>query len=108
MPAYKVPCPRCGQFIMRDVAVCPFCQSRDPFAPIRCVACNTIIEDSRWTACPQCGTAVPGRSQPPAAPAQPAPAQGQPAPAAPRLCTGCGAALVAGARFCNVCGTLAG
>ena len=150
MPAYKVPCPRCASFIMRDVAVCPFCQTTDPFAPLRCASCRAVIEDPRWNACPQCGTPVPkpgasaadaaggpgagpgapkgtapaaqARSAPGTVPGQPAappasqapapsPASQEPAPSPPaaaKACTGCGAPLAAGARFCTVCGTLAG
>ncbi len=121
MPAYKVPCPRCGQFIMRDVAVCPFCRTTDPFAPARCASCRAVLEDARWTACPRCGTEVPRAGAPVApsstgaAPAQTgasAPSTSQPAPAATATsqagaCSGCGAPLAAGARFCTVCGTIA-
>lgn len=138
MPAYKVPCPKCSQFIMRDVAVCPFCRTADPFAPARCTSCRTVLEDPRWTACPRCGTAVPGQavpataratdvpagavhpdgapdaaSAPPTAPQAPAgPATASNAPSSPvarvGACAGCGAPLATGARFCTVCGTIAG
>ena len=66
MPAYKVPCPKCGNFIMRDVAFCPFCQTQDPFAPLRCANCRAVIEDARWSVCPSCGTPVSRSGAPPA------------------------------------------
>jgi predicted RNA-binding Zn-ribbon protein involved in translation (DUF1610 family) len=74
MPAYKVPCPQCGQFIMRDVAVCPFCRTPDPFAPARCPSCQAVLEDPRWSVCPSCGTEIARPDEPspnPAAPAAP-------------------------------------
>ncbi len=118
MPAYKVPCPRCANFIMRDAAACPFCQAKDPFAPMRCASCSAIIEDPRWAACQRCGTPVPKPGAPAAATGTPAATQtarpakeSTPQPAAApagRFCTGCGGSLVAGARFCTVCGTIAG
>lgn len=169
MPQYKHPCPHCGNFIMRDVAVCPYCATPDPFTPGRCPQCSAPIDDPAWKACPRCGislVAAPGgdatRSGPRAAagpgigwraPAAPVEkiqqalgtAQGQsrpgplwgsgaqqpesatatpatpptqppaidrvepaPAAAAGSTCAACGAPLAAGARFCTVCGTLAG
>src|SRR3990172_6714176 len=105
MPTFKHPCPSCGKYIERDVAACPFCGTVDPFAPARCPSCSAIIEDLAWKVCPKCGQALAG----PAA-SQPAPIPPQPAAAAPqasRKCTGCGAPLTEGARFCTVCGTLA-
>ena len=110
MPAYKHPCPHCGNWISRDVAACPFCGTADPFAPARCPNCSAVIEDPAWMACPKCGTALPRvgaaaqpAAQSPAASPQPATAA---APASGK-CTGCGAPLTDGARFCTVCGTLA-
>lgn len=131
MPTYKHPCPSCDKLIFRDVASCPFCGVADPFAPKRCTSCRTALEDPSWVACPRCGepTGVGGRAAaaaptgatPPAtAPTRPpAPTQppteppAPPAPAAPvappaRACAGCAAPLPEGARFCAVCGTLAG
>lgn len=58
MPQYKHPCPHCGNFIMRDVAVCPFCATPDPFTPGRCPQCSAPIEDPAWKACPRCGTSL--------------------------------------------------
>jgi RNA polymerase subunit RPABC4/transcription elongation factor Spt4 len=114
MPAYKVPCPHCGQFIMRDVAVCPFCRTADPFAPARCANCRAVLEDPRWTVCPNCGTEVvrPAISVPaPAAAAAtvetaPEAVPAVQAPATSTTCGSCGAPLASGARFCTVCGTL--
>ena len=106
MPTFKHPCPHCGKYIERDVSACPFCGTADPFAPARCTNCGTVIENTAWVACPKCGQALPK----PAASAQPAAAVAQPSAAAPpstRKCTGCGAPLTEGARFCTVCGTLA-
>ena len=115
MPTFKHPCPHCGKFIQRDVAACPFCGTRDPFAPARCPNCRAIIEDRSWAACPKCGqtlvaaaarpaaTQAPGGTAPTSAAPTPAVAQ----PAQSRKCTGCGAPLADGARFCTVCGTLA-
>src|SRR3990170_2238686 len=56
MPTFKHPCPHCGQFINRDVAVCPACGTPDPFTPGRCPKCGRVIEDPKWVACPGCGT----------------------------------------------------
>jgi hypothetical protein len=78
MPTFKHPCPHCGKYIPRDVARCEFCGTADPFNPANA----------------------------PAKPAQSVEATPQPAPAANK-CTGCGAPLAEGARFCTVCGTLA-
>ena len=58
MPTFKHPCPHCGKFIERDVAACPYCATRDPFAPARCPNCRTVIEDPSWLACPRCGQPV--------------------------------------------------
>ncbi len=104
MPTYKHPCPHCGKYIERDVAACPFCGTADPFAPARCPNCSATIEDLAWKACPKCGQPLPARAPAPTVAAQP-----QPAVAAPmsRKCSGCGAPLTEGARFCTVCGTLA-
>jgi predicted amidophosphoribosyltransferase len=125
MPTFKHPCPRCAKFINRDVAVCPFCGTRDPFAPARCPNCRTEITDLAWVACPRCGqelgtnldqfapnqpptpSSSPTRTDQPGPTPQPGPAPIPPAAAAAK-CTGCGAPLPAGARFCTVCGTLAG
>lgn len=63
MPTYKHPCPACGEMIARDVAACPFCARRDPFAPRRCEACRAAITDARWVACPSCGASL---AKPPA------------------------------------------
>jgi RNA polymerase subunit RPABC4/transcription elongation factor Spt4 len=132
MPTYKHPCPYCGKFIERDVAACPYCGQAEPFSPKRCPSCHKIVDDPAWVVCPACGasllvTTVPAGSGA-AAPAQPAaettpssapqPAPGQAAPAAKPAeavaptqgakCGGCGAPLPPGARFCTVCGTVAG
>ena len=139
MPIFKHPCPHCGKFINRDVAACPFCATKDPFAPARCPNCRTVIDDPSWAACPRCGQSltaaaaapapdrIPSPNQPPpeaylnpnSPPPAPSPQPGPP-PAAPATapssavgaaaakCTGCGAPLAPGARFCTVCGTLAG
>ncbi|HEY7598768.1 MAG TPA: zinc-ribbon domain-containing protein [Candidatus Limnocylindrales bacterium] len=108
MPTFKHPCPHCGKYIERDVAACPFCGTADPFAPGRCPNCSTVIEDLTWVSCPKCGQALPK----PASSARPQPASAAPAAAQPQApsgkCSGCGAPLAAGARFCTVCGTLAG
>lgn len=117
MPAFKHPCPHCGKYVNRDVAACPFCGARDPFAPARCPACGTTIEDRSWVACPKCGHELGGQPTDVAAarPAEPAGGPGDPARAPAGLqsaeagrCTGCAAALPPNARFCTVCGTLAG
>jgi RNA polymerase subunit RPABC4/transcription elongation factor Spt4 len=108
MPTFKHPCPHCAKFIQRDVAACPFCGTRDPFAPARCPSCSTVIEDRSWVACPKCGQALAG--PPPGAPlsTEPSPAEAPAQPAEGGRCSGCGGPMVAGARFCTVCGTLAG
>jgi RNA polymerase subunit RPABC4/transcription elongation factor Spt4 len=110
MPTFKHPCPHCGKYIARDVAACPFCARPDPFAPARCPNCRTIIEDRSWTACPKCGqTLVVAQPATGAAPSAASAAPAAPAATQPhgRKCTGCGAPLTEGARFCTVCGTLA-
>jgi RNA polymerase subunit RPABC4/transcription elongation factor Spt4 len=121
MPTYKHPCPHCAKYIARDVAACPFCGTADPFAPARCPNCRAVIGDGAWVSCPKCGQPLPKPApasadqgptaqqpnEPPAtAPAAPAGQPAQPAGGASR-CSGCGAPLPAGARFCTVCGTLA-
>jgi len=131
MPTFKHPCPYCEKFIDRAVAACPFCGQVDPFSPKRCTTCRRIIEDPAWVVCPGCGqslsgpvivnaapgtpgAATTGATATTAAPAPaPAPAgQAAPAPAAPAqpagACSGCGAPLPSGARFCTICGTVAG
>lgn len=142
MPTFKHPCPHCDKYINRDVAVCPYCATPDPFAPARCPNCRTEITDLAWAACPRCGQSLKpaGLPQPAnAAPIQPSPNQpppssylnpnvppppptaGPPTAAPPAAsphataaavgattnCSGCGAPLAPGARFCTVCGTLA-
>ena len=115
MPQYKHPCPHCGNFIMRDVTVCPYCGTGDPFAPGRCPSCRAVIEDPKWVACPKCGQSLVSQPSPatrPAAPvagsgAAPQPASGS-AGSSGGSCSTCGAGLAAGSRFCAVCGTLVG
>jgi rRNA maturation endonuclease Nob1 len=136
MPTFKHPCPHCAKYINRDVAACPYCGARDPFAPARCPSCRTVIEDRAWVACPKCGQALgaaaeatagsqdapgPGeagglptesqvaarQSVPSGSASPPASGGGQSNAAAGGRCTGCGAALPVNARFCTVCGTLA-
>jgi RNA polymerase subunit RPABC4/transcription elongation factor Spt4 len=137
MPTFKHACPYCDKFIDRSVAACPFCGQADPFAPKRCLNCRKIVEDPAWVVCPSCGQSLiappPGTATPggttagsagqaapaptgapgaPAAPPPPRPALSQ--DAAPVVlksagpCGGCGSPLPAGARFCTVCGTVAG
>jgi len=138
MPTFKHPCPYCDKFIDRAVRACPFCGQDDPFAPKRCQKCSKIVEDPAWMVCPSCGqsliapvpvivNAAPGDAATPAGSgvASAAPASGGAAatpPPRPPLaadaapvaqksagpCSGCGAPLPAGARFCTVCGTVAG
>jgi RNA polymerase subunit RPABC4/transcription elongation factor Spt4 len=138
MPTFKHPCPYCDKFIDRAVRACPFCGQVDPFAPKRCSNCRKIIEDTAWTVCPSCGQslvapapgagATDGTTAAPPASAAAAPASSSAAPVEPPPpprppldpkaalpvlqsagpCSGCGAPLPAGARFCTVCGTVAG
>jgi hypothetical protein len=105
MPTFKHPCPHCGKYIERDVAACPFCGTGDPFAPRRCPNCRAPIDDAAWRTCPKCGTVL--ASAAPVQPAEPPAVHQTAAPAAARKCTGCGAPLTVGARFCTTCGTLA-
>jgi predicted amidophosphoribosyltransferase len=138
MPTFKHPCPFCGKFIDKIVATCLYCGQVEPFSPRRCQTCRKIVEDPAWVVCPSCGASLvtpsPGAGaatatatsaaastggaavqaappQPPPAAPTPAPAQAQPA-APPRppagTCSGCGAPLPSGARFCTICGTMAG
>jgi predicted amidophosphoribosyltransferase len=135
MPTFKHPCPYCDKFIDRAVAACPFCGQQDPFAPKRCQNCRKIIEDAAWVVCPSCGNSLIApvpvivnaasgdtvggapatpttQAGGPAAPPPPRPPLSQDAaPVAQKSagpCGGCGAPLPAGARFCTVCGTVAG
>jgi predicted amidophosphoribosyltransferase len=135
MPTFKHPCPYCEKFIDRAVAACPFCGQADPFAPRRCPNCQKVVEDAAWVICPTCGQslsgpvivnvaadAVPATSASGAAdstlsgtaPTAPAPrpplAPGAAAPVQQTAgaCSGCGAPLPAGSRFCTICGTVAG
>lgn len=84
MPTFKHPCPHCGKYINRDVPTCPFCGTAEPFTT------------------PPAAQAVPPAAQTPAPAAAPAGGGGA------AKCTGCGAPLASGARFCTVCGTLTG
>jgi RNA polymerase subunit RPABC4/transcription elongation factor Spt4 len=128
MPTYKHACPYCGKFIDKIAAACPYCGAVEPFSPKRCQACRKIVEDPAWKVCPSCGASLvpapppaagakgapqqpaPPAAQPSATPAAPAPAAAPaPVPAAPAgKCSGCGAPLPSGARFCTICGTMAG
>jgi len=131
MPTFKHPCPYCGKFIDKIVAACPFCGQVEPFSPKRCQNCRKIVEDPAWVVCPSCGAsllppppvagaatstgaaagqaATPPQPPPPAAPTAPAQAQAPTPPPAPAgKCPGCGAPLPSGARFCTICGTMAG
>jgi hypothetical protein len=120
MPGYKHPCPFCTKYIDSGVAACPYCGVTEPFSQGRCPDCRAELQPG-WVACPKCGrsltatdAAVTGAAAPTAPPAA-APTRPIPPPAAtptpppaadPARCTGCGAALAAGARFCTTCGTL--
>ena len=53
MATYKQPCMRCGDFIERDVLLCPKCLSRSPFG-YRCPACRREIQKGQ-IACSGCG-----------------------------------------------------
>jgi predicted amidophosphoribosyltransferase len=118
MPTFKHPCPYCEKFIDRAVAACPFCGQLDPFAPKRCPNCRKIVEDPAWVVCPTCGqslggpeivNAAPSAAQPVAAPRPPlAPGGAATAQQPAGACSGCGAPLPGGARFCTICGTVAG
>jgi len=128
MPGYKHPCPFCTKFIESSVVACPFCGVTDPFTQGRCPDCRAALEPG-WVACPDCGRSItaadPGGAAGPGTPVASRPpvpgtlatstATAGPAatPAAvpassvgATRCTGCGAALPPGARFCTECGTL--
>jgi predicted amidophosphoribosyltransferase len=116
VPTFKHPCPYCGKFIDRAVAACPYCSQPDPFAPKRCPNCRKIVDDPAWVTCPSCGQSL--VAPPPDAATAAAPMPERPPlykdpdapeapPAAAGKCSGCGAPLAAGARFCTVCGTMA-
>ena len=124
MPTFKHPCPYCDKLIDKIVAACPYCGQVEPFSPKRCQNCRKIVEDPAWVVCPSCGasltmvvTTAPGTSvgtsgaagqaAPPQPPVNPATAAPQAPPLAGK-CSGCGAPLPAGARFCTICGTMAG
>ena len=136
MPTFKHPCPFCGKFIDKIAAACPYCGQVEPFSPRRCQTCRKIVEDPAWVVCPSCGASLvtppPGAgtatsaaastgtaaghaapAPPPAAAPAPPPAAAQAQPVAPPAgpagkCSGCGAPLPSGARFCTICGTMAG
>lgn len=103
MPTFKHPCRHCGKWIERDVRACPYCGTADPFVAGRCPQCRTPIDDPAWIACPKCGTALKAASPSPGATT---PSVTPPPAPEPRRCSGCGAPLADGARFCTVCGTL--
>jgi len=136
MPTFKHPCPFCGKFIDKIVAACPYCGQVEPFSPKRCQICRKIVEDPAWVVCPSCGASLvappPGTGAatatgaatttggaagqaaqplPPAAAPPPAPAQAQPAcrsASAGRQVFRLWSAASSGARFCTICGTMAG
>ena len=82
MPTFKHPCPHCAKYIARDVPSCPFCATEKPFStPPKATAAAQPVQAAQ-------------------------PAQPTPTSTASRKCSGCGAPLAAGARFCTVCGTL--
>ena len=115
MPTFKHPCPYCDKLIDKIVAACPFCGRVDPFAPKRCQNCRKIVEDPGWVVCPACGAsltiavaAAAGAGSGAATGSAPAQPQAATAPAPAGKCAGCGAPLPAGARFCTICGTMAG
>jgi predicted amidophosphoribosyltransferase len=110
VPTFKHSCPYCGELVARDAAACPYCATQDPFAPKRCPSCRTPIDDPRWAACPRCGAALGVRPASAASTAPIAAPTAEPAASADARpsCTGCGAAMPSGARFCLACGTLAG
>ncbi len=114
MPGYKHPCPYCTKYIDSGVAACPYCGVTDPFTQARCQDCRAPLQPG-WVACPKCGRDLTAADAATAAPAAPPPtpptptppaATPEPATTAANRCTGCGAALPAGARFCTECGTL--
>jgi RNA polymerase subunit RPABC4/transcription elongation factor Spt4 len=136
MPTFKHPCPYCGKFIDRVVSACPFCGVVEPFSPKRCQNCRKIVEDPAWVVCPSCGMSLlppppsatgtagsagagpagAGTAGPPPPvtqatgappPPTPMPLPVAPAPQSAGPCSGCGAPLPAGARFCTICGTMA-
>jgi RNA polymerase subunit RPABC4/transcription elongation factor Spt4 len=125
MPTFKHPCPYCGKFIDRVVSACPFCGVLEPFSPKRCQNCRKIVEDPAWVVCPSCGmsllppppaaagTARPAGAGPAGAgtagppPPAPMPLPVAPVPQSAGPCSGCGAPLPGGARFCTICGTMA-
>ena len=64
MATYKQPCIHCGEFVDRDVRLCPKCGSRSPFG-YQCPTCLKSIEKGQAlcsgcgrplnVACPTCG-----------------------------------------------------
>ena len=119
-------CPFCGQVDPFAPKRCQNCGKivEDPAWTV-CPSCGqSLIAPPPGTVAPDAGTAAPGTSAPaPAVAGTPAAAPVAPPPpprpplssdaAAPVLksagpCSGCGAPLPAGARFCTVCGTVAG
>ncbi len=115
MPTFKHPCPYCGKYIEGSAVACPFCGVTEPFTHGRCPDCRAVLE-AGWIACPRCGRTIIADGISPAAigttgaematpQVQPATVRKTPPPTA-AVCTGCGAPLQAGARFCRACGTL--
>lgn len=136
MPTFKHPCPYCEKYIDGASVACPFCGVIEPFSRGRCPDCGAALQSGwiacpkcgrtlgatdtvspaavdgdgvravETTGTPPASPATPAAAPPPRSPeAAGQPVQGQARPAAAR-CTGCGAPLPAGARFCAECGTL--
>lgn len=119
-------CPFCGVVEPFSPKRCQNCRKiiEDP-AWVVCPSCGMSLLAPPPAAAGTAGTstgAPAGTSAPPPPPAQPGPAGAAPppppgpapvplpvAPAAQSAgpCSGCGAPLPAGARFCTICGTLA-
>jgi len=123
-------CPYCGvvepfspkrclncRRIIEDPAwiVCPGCGASLVAPPPGAAATGTASTAAGMGTATGTMTGQPVPAQPvpaqPAAPPPPPPTPAAPAPApaaAGGRCAGCGAPLPAGARFCTVCGTMAG
>jgi len=119
-----VACPFCGVTDPFTHARCPNCRAALQPGWVSCPSCGRSLTTAQAINAatpnpppaasaqlpPAAAASLAPASAPPAAPVAitpaPAPVQRPQTPSAGATCTGCGAPLPAGARFCQQCGTL--
>ena len=117
--ARMIACPRCGTPMAEGVAPMPAPPPIVPGLPGQPgvvgappPAAGSAGAIPGWGAQPPANAQVAPPSTPPAAPPPPVAAPPVAVPPVPNpsavACSGCGAALAPGARFCTTCGTIAG